>query len=206
MVFIQFTIPPSAYEIESLNIEIERINIEGEHYTEVDYPFTIKPNFSTHGSIIRISTQGPINTFVTDDSIKEFVVFKKTTINGKYNLPPNRVDILSFENILFECDITQVIIFKGRRSSIILYFTMDVDPGYKFIENFRGGNQWCMIESKHIISSICLKMKKEISNLVSFKGQSFPFRLSIEEILLDVNLHFKEYVIQINLYFIHLYE
>ena len=32
--FIQITIPPGAYEIESSNNEIRRIFIDGEHYTE----------------------------------------------------------------------------------------------------------------------------------------------------------------------------
>ena len=56
--FIEITIPPGAYEIESLNNEIKRINIDDEHYNEANYPFKIKPNFSTLGSIIEISTQG----------------------------------------------------------------------------------------------------------------------------------------------------
>ena len=43
--FIQITILPGAYEIESLNNEKERINIEEGHFTEVDYPLTSKPNF-----------------------------------------------------------------------------------------------------------------------------------------------------------------
>ena len=49
--FIQITIPPGAYEIESLNDEITRIIIDEEHYTEANYPFKTKPNFSTLGSI-----------------------------------------------------------------------------------------------------------------------------------------------------------
>ena len=38
-------------------------------------------------------------------------------------------------------------IFK-KRSGIIHNFTLDVDPGYKYIETFRGGVQWYMMESK----------------------------------------------------------
>ena len=41
--FVQITIPPGAYEIESLNDEIKRNIIEEEHYTEANYPFKIKP-------------------------------------------------------------------------------------------------------------------------------------------------------------------
>ena len=42
--FIQNTIPPGAYEIESMKNEIKRNVFGEEHYTEANYPFTIKPN------------------------------------------------------------------------------------------------------------------------------------------------------------------
>ena len=180
--FIQIIIPPGAYEIESLNIEIKRSIIDEEHYTESNYPFTIKPNFSTLGSIIEISTQGPIITFVPDDSIRDLLGFNKAAICEEYNLSPNPVDILSFDNIFLECNIAQGMIFRGKRSGIIHNFTMDGDPGYKYIEKFRGGVQWYMMESKDIILSICFKLKNENGNLVSFNGQSITFRLSIKEI------------------------
>ena len=179
---IQITIPPGAYEIESLNNEIKRIIIDQEHYTEANYPFSIKPNFSTLGSIIEISTQGPVITFVPDDSIRDLLGFNKTTIIEEYNLSPNSVDILSFDNIFLECDIAQGMIFKGRKSNIIHNWKMTVDPGYKYVEKFSGGISWYMMQSKDIISSICFKLKNENGNLVSFNGQSVPFRLSIKEI------------------------
>ena len=54
--YIQITIPPSVYEIEPLNKVIKRIIIDEGHFTQVSYPITIKPNFSTLGSLIEIST------------------------------------------------------------------------------------------------------------------------------------------------------
>ena len=179
---IIITIPPGAYEIESLNNEIKRIIIDQEHYTETNYPFNIKPNFSTLDSIIEISTQGPIITFVPDDSIGDLLGFNKTTIFEEYNLSSNPVDILSFDNIFFECNIAKGMILRGKRSGIIHNFTMDVDPGYKYIETFRGCIQWYMMESKDIISSICFKLKNENDQIVSFNGQSITFRLSIKEV------------------------
>ena len=165
-----------------MNNENKRIIFDEEHYTEANYPFTIKPNFSTLGSIIEISTQGPVTTFVPEDSIKDLLGFNKTTIFEEYNPSPNLVDILSFDNIFLECNIAQGMIFRGKRSGKIHIFTMDVDPGYKYIEKFRGGVQWYMMESKDIISSICFKLKNENNQLVSFNGQSITFRLSITEI------------------------
>ena len=59
---------------------------------------------------------------------------------------------------------------------------MDVDPGYKYIEKFRGEVQWYMMETKDFILSINLKLENENGNLVSFNGQSVTCRLSIKEV------------------------
>ena len=174
--YIQITIPSGAYEIESLNNEIKRIITDETHYTEVNYPFTIKPNFSTLGSIIEITTQGPaVITFLPDDSIRDLIGFNKTTIYEEYNLSPNPVDILSFDSIFLECDVAQGMTFRGRRSGIFHNFFMDVNPGFKYTEKFRNGVEWYMMESKDIISSTCFKLKNENNQIVSFNGQSIIF-------------------------------
>ena len=179
--YIIITISPGAYEIKSLNNGIKRIIIDEGHFSANENPFIIKPNFSTLGSILEISSQGPIITFVPDDSIGNLLGFDKTTLYEGYNLSSNPVDIGSFDNIFLECDIAQGVIFRGERSAIIQSFTMDVNPEYKYIENFRGGVQCYMMQSKDIISSICFKLKNENNQLVSFNGQSITFRLSIKE-------------------------
>ena len=83
--FIQITIPPGAYEIESFNNEIKwNITDEG-HFTEANYPFTIKPIFLTLESIIKTSPQGPIIGFIFDDSIRDRLGFHAITLYEKYN-------------------------------------------------------------------------------------------------------------------------
>ena len=168
--FIEITIPAGAYEIENLNKRIKRNIIDEEHYTEANYPFTIKAKFSTLGSIIEISQQGPMISFMFDDSIKDILGFNARTLYEEFTPSDHPVLVLSFDNIFFECNIAQGMIFKGKRSGIIHNFTMNVDPGYKYIKKFRGGVQWYMMESKDIISSICFKLKIENGNLVSFNG------------------------------------
>ena len=165
-----------------MNNEIKRIIIDEEHYTEVDYPFLIKPKFSRLESIIEISTQGPAITFVPDDSMGDLLGTNKTTVYEEYNLSPNPVDILSFDNIFLECDVAQGMTFKGRKSIIIHNWTMTVDPGYKYVEKLSGDISWYMMQSKDIISIICFKLKIENNQLVSFNGQSITFPLSIKEI------------------------
>ena len=180
--FIQIRIPEGAYEIESLNDEIKRILIDKDYYTQEEYPFIIRPNFSTLGSIIEITPQGAIIGFVFDDSIGSLWGFEETILYEEYNLSKNPVDIISFDNIFIHTDIAQGMIFKGKRSGIILNFTMDVSPGYNYIEKFRGGIMWYMMDTKDVISSINFLLKNENGNLVSFNGQSITFRLSLKEI------------------------
>ena len=134
------------------------------------------------GSIIEITNPKFLIDFTYDNTNRDLLGFNVVVLEAEYSLSNNPVDILSFDNIFFECDIAQGMIFKGRRSTVIHNFTMDVDFGYKYIEKFRGGVQWYMMETKDIISSICFKSKNENENLVSLNGPSITFRLSIKEI------------------------
>ena len=92
--YIMITIPPGAYEIEGLNDEIKRIIINDMHFSEENYPFQIKPNFSTLGSILEILNQESAISFRPEDSIGSLLGFNKRTIYEEYNLSDNLVDIL----------------------------------------------------------------------------------------------------------------
>ena len=116
-----------------------------------------------------------------DDCIRYILGFNARTLYDEYTLSSNPVDILSFD-IFLETNVSEGMIYRGKKSGIIHNFTMDVDPGYKFIEKFRGGVQWYMMESKDIISSISFKLKNENNQLVSINAQSITFNLSIKEI------------------------
>ena len=96
---IQIFIPPAAYKIESLNNEIIRNVIDKSHYSGNEYPFTIKPIFSTLGSIIETSPKGPIISFLFDGSIRDLLGFHAITLYKEHNLSANPVDFLSFDSI-----------------------------------------------------------------------------------------------------------
>ena len=180
--FQNITIPEVAYEIESLNKEIKRIIIDEGHFTLQEYPFLIKPSFSSLGSIIEISNEESAISFIPDDSIRDLLGCNRTSIYEKYNLSPNPLDIISFVNIFIESNIAQGMIFKGKRSGVIHNFTMTVNPGYKYVERFEGGISWYAMNNIDVISSINFRIKNENGNLVSFNGQSITFRLSIKEV------------------------
>ena len=112
------------------------IIIDEEYFTESDYPFTIKPNFSTLGSVIEYQPQGPIIGFAFDDSVRNLLEFHETILFKDFNLSPNPLDILSIDNFFLETNIAQGMIFKGKRIGIIHNWTMTVNPGYKYVEKF----------------------------------------------------------------------
>ena len=47
-------------------------------------------------------------------------------------------------------------ISKGKSSRIFQILTMDFDPGYKYIEKFRWGVQWYMINTNDFFQVIVL--------------------------------------------------
>ena len=110
--FIQISILPGADEIEKINNEIKWIIIDEDHFTEANYPFLIKPTFSTVGSTIKNSSQGVLINFPPDDSIRNLLGSNATTLYEEYNLSPNRVDILPFNNIFIKTDIAQGMVYK----------------------------------------------------------------------------------------------
>ena len=117
----------------------------------------IKPNFSTLGSIIEISPQGPKISFVFNDSIRNLLRLNETILYKEYNMSPDPVEILSLDKFFIDKDIAEGTIFKCKRSGVIHNFSINVDPGYKYIEKIRGGIQWYMMETKDFVSSISLK-------------------------------------------------
>ena len=178
----EISIKKGIYEIEALNDEIERVIINKGYYTDEDYPFYIKPDFETLGSIIEISAPGAVISFLPDDSIGQVLGFGNQTIYEEYNISPNPVTIISFDNIFLETDIADAMIFRGKRTGIIFNWQFDVNPGYKYIHKFRGGIQWYMLRNTDLISSISFKLKNENKELVSLNGQTVTFRISIKEI------------------------
>ena len=123
--------------MESLDAEIKRICINDGRFTEANYPFIIQPNFSTLGSIIEIDVGiGREISFPQDDIIGDLLGFKPKVIHEEFNLSDYPFDILSFDKKFLESDIAQGMFFKGKKTGKVHNFTMDVDPGYKYIENF----------------------------------------------------------------------
>ena len=68
-----------------------------------------------------------------DYSVRDLLGIKPVVLHEEYNLSVYPVDILSFDKNFIETNIAKGIFFKSRHTGIIHNYTMDVDPGYKYI-------------------------------------------------------------------------
>ena len=134
--FIQIRIPLGAFELESLNDAIKRIIIHENPFTVSDFPFHIKPNFSTPGSIVEIKPQRPLIGFVFNDSIGNFLGFVETILYEEYKLSKKPVDIFSFDNLFIHTDIAKGRIFEGKRTGITHNFTVMLIQAINILKNF----------------------------------------------------------------------
>ena len=100
--------------------------------TRIEYrKFRIKPSIS----------------FTPDDSTRDFLSFKASTLYEDYNRSANPInDTSSFEKFFQEADIAHGLIFKGNRKRRFQKVTLVVDPGFQYIEKSRGAFQWYMIK------------------------------------------------------------
>ena len=63
--------------------------------------------------------------------------------------------------IFLETDFAQGMIFESNRTGIINKYTMELYPGFLYIEMFEGGTQWYMMESNGTVSNISCIFKKK---------------------------------------------
>ena len=99
----------------------------------------MQANSSTSGSIIEITPgRGWRISFVQEANLRDVSGFKPRVIHEEYKVSQNPVDILSFDNSFLETEIANGTLIEGKLARVIHNFTMDLDPGYKYIEKFSG--------------------------------------------------------------------
>ena len=58
---------------------------------------------------------GSQTAFTPHDSIVDLLGFKPKVIHEEFSLSDYPVDILSFDNVFFECGIAQTMVFKSKK-------------------------------------------------------------------------------------------
>ena len=90
-----------------MNKDFKGFFITEDHFNDSNYSFTIKPNFSSLGSIIEISRHESLYIFGHGECLQDPLGLNASTIGEEYNLKPIPVDILSFDNTFLETDLAQ---------------------------------------------------------------------------------------------------
>ena len=70
---VDIDLEKSAYELEAIDLKIKRLRVLNGDFDGETFPITIKPNFSTQGSIIEIKDGLEID-FTFDSTIRTFWV------------------------------------------------------------------------------------------------------------------------------------
>ena len=97
--------------------------------------------------------------FVQNNSLRTLLGFNAEVMYENCNLSPHPVVTISLDNFFIETVNGKRILFKGKRTGIIQNFNMDFNPGFVCNENFHGGLEWYMMETKVFISKISFKLK-----------------------------------------------
>ena len=75
---------------------------------------------------------------IHDDSLRNLLAFEPVVKYEEYNLSYNPVDMLPLDIFFLGTESAKAIVFEGKRTGIVHNFTLDVDLGYNYIENFGG--------------------------------------------------------------------
>ena len=111
---VQISIPAGAYALETSNEEIQKNIFEAVPYTDEHYPIFFPTKFSTLGSFMGNSRQGPLVSFVQGDSILELLGFDPNVSDEKTISSPNPMIILTFDINFLETEINEVMIVKSN--------------------------------------------------------------------------------------------
>ena len=94
-----FRITAGAYEIQSLNAEIDRIIIKQGHITEENYLFKIRPRIPTLGSVLEKEPgRRWLVSFAQDDTLRDLLGSKPKVLHDEYIISDYPADILPSDN------------------------------------------------------------------------------------------------------------
>ena len=165
-------LPIGSYEIADIENYIKEV-LEGSNIT-----FSLSANNNTLKSVLK-------NSEVIDLKVKRSIApllgFSKTTLSpNKSHTSTSPVQILKFNVLRVECNITTGAYINNQKVHTIHEFFPTVPPGYKIIE----------VPSKIIyqpvsvssISHIQLRIIDEHGDLVNFRGETITIRLHLKSL------------------------
>ena len=185
--WFDLTIDPGAYEITAINDEIKRqMEVNGHTKNNPseydDYYIHLEANDNTQKSIIIILDTNYSVDLTPSNSLASLLGFVPRILTGSYNTSENKVDIISFNNVFIYCDIVRGAYWNGKRTHILHSFSLNVSPGFRFVDKFYGGISYKdIINSKEQITLIKFYVRDDNGKALDFQGEVLTFKVKIIE-------------------------
>ena len=116
------------------------------------------------------------------NSLASLFGFVPQILTGSYNTSEDKVNIISFNNVFIYCDIVRGSYLNGIRTHILHSFSLNVSPGFRFVDKFYGGISYKgIINSKEQITLIKFYVRDDNGKALDFQGEELTFKVKIIE-------------------------
>ena len=168
-----------AYEIESLNDEIQRMMKMNGDWDAANNAFyiTISANTSTLQSSIDITHPKYKIDFTIPNSIRSILGFSPSTLSQGHHKSDNIVNIIDFTSIYVNCDCINGSYVNGIPSPVIYSFGPKVSPGYKIVES--PVNLVYLPVNRKTLSEFTIWITDQKGRSIDFRGETITCRFHI---------------------------
>lgn len=175
-------IETGAYEIESLNDEIQNLMRSNGDWDAAnnDYYISVSANTSTLKSIVDVTNVSYKIDFTIENSIRTILGFNSSTLSRGHNISDSIVNILDFSSIFVNCDCINGSYVNGISAPVIYSFGPKVSPGYRIVES--PVNLVYLPLNRKILSEFSIWITDHAGRFIDFRGETITCRFHIRNI------------------------
>mgnify|MGYP003529801874 FL=1 len=176
------TIETGAYELESINDEIQRLMKANRDWDAVNnaYYISVSANTSTLKSIIDITNADYKIDFTISNSLRSILGFDSVILSQGHNVSDSIVNIIDFNSIFVNCDCINGSYVNGISSPVIYSFGPKVSPGYRIVEN--PVNLIYLPLNRKTLSEFSIWITDQAGRPIDFRGENITCRFHIRSI------------------------
>ena len=173
-------LPIGSYELTNINSYIIAKMKANNHYdtTNSKANITLEANNNTLRCILTLATNYQVD-FTPANSLATMLGFNSQiyTASGE---APNRVDIMSTSSILVHCSNIAGSYLNGFKEPVLYSFSMNVSPGYKFVE--APVNLVHLPLTTNVIDELHIRLSDQNGKTIDLRNEIVTIRLHIREI------------------------
>ena len=176
------SIETGAYELESINDEIQRLMKANGDWDAINdaYFISISANTSTLKSIIDVTNTEYKIDFTISNSISIILGFNSVILSHGRNISDSIVNIIDFNSIFVNCDCINESYVNGISSPVIYSFGPKVSPGYRIVES--PVNLVYLPLNRKTLSEFSVWITDQVGRPIDFRGENITCRFHIRNI------------------------